>query len=148
MKLTCSVFTDKNFIPEKYTCDGDNLSPPLFISDVLPGTQSLVLIVNDPDAPGGDWVHWLMWGIKPTITKIPEGSVPIGSMQGLNDFGEEGYGGPCPPSGIHRYQFTLYALNSTLEDQLSPLSTKAEILRAIDGCVIDQTTLTGLYSKK
>jgi hypothetical protein len=113
----------------------------------LPGVESLVLIVDDPDAPAGDWVHWLVWDLKPEVTVIEENALPLGAIQGLNSFGDPDYGGPCPPSGTHRYQFKLYALNTSLSETLSPLSRKAEVEAAMDGHVLDQATLTGLYSK-
>lgn len=114
MKITSPSFQENAFIPSKYTCDGENINPPLVISDVSADAKSLALIVDDPDAPVGTFVHWLVWNIPPRVGEIKEGSLPEGSIQGTNDFGKKEYGGPCPPSGTHRYFFRLYALNQEL----------------------------------
>lgn len=147
MQLTSSAFANHDYLPRQFTCDGLGLSPPLTISGVLPGAKSLVLIVNDPDAPGGAWLHWLMWDIDPRVTDIPAASVPLGAIEGRNSFGDYHYGPPCPPSGIHRYQFKLYALNVTLADRLSPLATLEKIQSVMNRFVLEETQLTGLYSK-
>lgn len=146
MKLTSSAFADNNFIPAKYTCDGENVSPPLEISDVPENVQSLVLIVDDPNAPAGDWVHWTLWNIPPQTKNILENSVPAGANEGITDFGRPGYGGPRPPSGVHHYQFKLYALDSTLD--LGSNATKKDIEKAMNSHVISETLLIGLYQKK
>jgi len=146
MKFASSVFNDQGMIPSKYTCDGENISPGLVIKDVPQGTQSLALIVDDPDALSSDWAHWLVWNIEVGTYEIDEGQVPQNSVQGLNDFGNNGYGGPCPPSGTHRYQFKLYALDVKLD--LNESSKKEELIKAIDGHVLGQVFLTGLYQRK
>lgn len=139
------MFTNNGFIPAKYTCDGDNVNPPFKFDDVPETAQSLTLIVDDPDAPAGDWVHWTVWNINPATRQIPEDSVPDGAREGLTDFGRAGYGGPCPPSGTHRYQFKLYALDVPLN--LDHQSTKKDIERAMSGHVLEQTLLVGLYKR-
>ena len=146
MQILSSAFLPNDYIPIEYTCDGANLSPPLAITGVLPGTKSLVLIVSDPDAPSGDWVHWLVWAIPPKTTLIDKGTVPLGAIQGVNDFGREGYDGPCPPSGTHRYQFRLFALNHTFSPEISPLIKKAGLLRLMADHILDEASLVGLYS--
>lgn len=146
MQLTSSAFTHNSRIPAKYTCDGANLNPPLAISGVPEGAKSLVLIVDDPDAPRGDFVHWTIWNISPETRQIAENSVPSGSVQGLTDFGKPGYGGPCPPFGEHRYQFKLYALDAGLD--LSPSAKKRDVERAMKGHILSQTILIGLYSRR
>lgn len=146
MKLTSKAFSHNQLIPAKYTCDGADVNPPLTISDVPAGAQSLALIVDDPDAPAGDWVHWTLWNMAPSTASITENSVPAGATQGLTDFGRVGYGGPCPPSGTHRYQFKLYALDMTL--LLDQSARKADIERSIAGHILDQTILIGLYQRR
>lgn len=146
MKISSTAFRHNQNIPSKYTCDGDKISPPLSISEVPATAKSLVLIVEDPDAPGGDFTHWLVWNIDPKIREIAEGKEPAGSFAGTTDFGKVGYGGPCPPSGSHRYFFKIYALDTNLE---LPASTeKQELLKAISGHIRDQGELIGLYSRK
>src|SRR5205823_7227862 len=114
MKITSSAFQEGANIPSKFSCDGANTSPPLQISDVPSEAKSLVLIVDDPDAPSGLFTHWTVWNISPQISSIPEGSTPKG-VQGTNDFGKSGYGGPCPPSGAHHYYLKIFALDRDLE---------------------------------
>ncbi len=145
MKLNSTAFDNNQFIPAKYTCDGDNVNPPLIISAIPAETKSLVLVVDDPDAPAGDWVHWLLWNISPTTSEIVENSVPEGAVVGLTDFGENKYGGPCPPSGTHHYQFKLYALDTMLD---LPTSTrKSQLESALQGHILEQTLLIGLYKR-
>ena len=146
MQLSSPAFPANDFLPAKYTGDDANLSPPLTISDVPPRTLSLVLIVDDPDAPAGDWVHWLVWNLSPQTTQISEGNLPLGAIQGLNDFGNQAYSGPCPPSGLHRYQFKLYALDTTLD--LSSLTQKPQLLQAIKPHLLAETILIGLYQRR
>jgi len=146
MELTSSAFNPMNYIPAKYTCDGDNLSPPLSIIDVPKRTVSLVLIVDDPDAPAGDWTHWLVWNIDPQTTLLKEGTIPLGAIEGLTSFGDQQYGGPCPPSGVHRYQFSLYALDTKLD--LSNRTSKSVLLSAIQNHILNQTILVGLYQRQ
>ncbi len=144
MKIVSSAFQDNQKIPPKYTCDGEDISPPLEISDVPRGSKSLVLIVEDPDAPGGTFDHWLVWNISPSAF-IEEGAFLKGAVEGVNSFGKKSYGGPCPPSGLHHYRFKVYALNTTLD--LSPSVGKEEVLGAIEGCVLAEAELTGLYQR-
>jgi len=146
MKLTSPAFSADSEIPSKYTCDGMDISPPLIIDGVPAGAKSLVLIVDDPDAPVGDWVHWLVWNIKPDTKEIAENSLPAGAVQGTTDFGKPGWGGPCPPFGIHHYQFKLYALDAELS--LSQSTKKADLEKAVSPHTIDSTLLVGLYQRK
>ena len=140
-----SVFDDNEKIPPKYTCDGKNVNPPLEFIDVPKNAKSLVLIVEDPDSPSGVWSHWVMWGIPANTRRIPEDSVPSNAVEGVNDFGDYGYGGPCPHSGTHRYQFKLYALDIELNS--SKDMTKNNIENAIKFHIIDKASLIGLYSR-
>ena len=146
MNITSPDFLMNEEIPSKYTCDGVNISPTIEWSGYPEGTQSLVLIVDDPDAPGSNWVHWLMWNINPAEGLIGSDSAPEGAIIGINSFGDNNYGGPCPPSGIHRYQFKLYALDSELE--LDAASSKEDVLSAKEGHELDKVLLVGTYSKK
>lgn len=146
MKITSSAFGNNEKIPKKFTCDGENINPPLTISEVPENTKGLALIVDDPDAPGKVWVHWTVWNISPETHEILENSVPQGVMQGTTDFGKPGFGGPCPPSGTHRYFFKLYALDTTL--QLPSSATKAEVEALMSGHILSQTELIGLYSRR
>ena len=145
MRLTSPAFKNNQLIPKKYTCDGENINPPLQISGIPAGTKSLVLIVDDPDAPMGTWVHWVVWNISPDTTLIEENSVPQGSIQGVNDFGKNTYGGPCPPRGTHRYYFKLYALNTKLP--LNPSATKKDVEKAMEGAILEKAELVGLYKR-
>jgi Raf kinase inhibitor-like YbhB/YbcL family protein len=144
MQLTSSIFTHQTSIPADYTCKGRNVSPPLRIEDTPPGTHSLVLIMHDPDAPGGDFTHWTLWNIPPTVADIPDGTAPAGSAQGVTSFGITGYGGPCPPSGTHRYMFDLYALDVSLN--LPEGTQRQEVEAAMQNHIIGQTRLTGLVA--
>lgn len=145
MKITSPVFNNNDYIPAKYTCDGENISPPLAIAEVPEKTLSLVLIMDDPDAPTGTWVHWTIWNINPKTTEVKENSVPEASVQGVTSFGDKVYGGPCPPSNTHHYFFKLYALDTKL-DLLSD-STKADLEQAMTGHVLSQTVLIGRYKR-
>lgn len=135
---------DKN-IPSKYTCDGEDINPPLEWDNIPEGAKSLVLIVDDPDAPSGNWDHWLVWNIDPSVKSIQEGEVPEGAVLGMNDFNKTEWGGPCPPSGVHRYQFKLYALDTILN--IPSGSRKSELEEAMKGHILDQSVLVGLYSR-
>lgn len=146
MQLTSSAFHHLDLIPSKYTCDGENIPPPLFISDVPDNTKSLAVVVDDPDAPGGDWVHWLVWDLNPQLVEIDSDKLPQAAVVGLNDFGQQSWGGPCPPSGTHRYQFTLYAVDTLLA--LENTTTKPQLLTALKGHILDQTMLVGLYKRR
>ncbi len=145
LKLASPAFKNNEMIPAKYTCRGEDINPALEISGVPSNAKSLALIVDDPDAPAGIWVHWVVWNMPPT-QKINEDSVPPGSSQGVTDFGRPGYGGPCPPSGTHRYFFKLYALDSNLN--LGPNTKKSDLENAMKGHILAQTQLIGLYTKK
>lgn len=145
MHISSSAFKDNEHIPYQYTCDGKNTNPPLAITDVPAGAKSLALIVDDPDAPGGEWVHWIVWNIDPSTTEISEHSVPPGAMEGATDFKKSGYGGPCPPDGMHRYFFKLYALDTKLDLQSS--AAKAGLEKAMQGHIISHTQLVGLYAR-
>ncbi len=154
MKLTSSQFENQGEIPKKFTCDGEDISPPLAWSDVPAGTKSLALIVDDPDAPDPanprmTWVHWVLYNIPATANALPEGvtskDLPEGTLEGLNDWKKTGYGGPCPPIGKHRYFHKLYALDVVLPDLKKP--TKAELEKAMKGHVIKQGELVGMYQR-
>lgn len=145
MKLKSPAFEENEPIPPIYTCDGDNINPHLDISEVPTNAQSLALIVDDPDAPGGTFVHWMVWDIPPQIREIPEGEISEGSIEGLNSAGRVGYIAPCPPSGIHHYHFKLYALNKKLN--VTQNITRAELEREMDGGIIEETELVGTYSR-
>lgn len=146
MKISSTVFQNGGPIPSRYTCDGANLNPPLTVEGVPLNVVSLVLIVDDPDAPHGDWVHWLVWNIAPNTTEIRENVVPIGAVQGQTDFGKREWGGPCPPSGRHRYYFKLYALDTQLE--LSTSSQKVQLLSSMEGHIVDEASFMGTYQRQ
>jgi len=143
LSVTSPAFANNGRIPAKYTCDGNDVNPPLSIEGIPEGTKSLVLIVDDPDAPRGTWDHWIIWNIPPA-QKIEENSVP--GTEGLNDSGRRSYGGPCPPSGTHRYFFKVYALDTTLN--LSPNSRKRDVEKAMMGHILAQGQIVGLYSRR
>ena len=145
MKIQSEAFDNETKIPSKYTCDGENISPPLTISQVPEKTESLVLIVEDPDAPDGNFTHYLAWNINPKTTEISEGKLPLDAVIGKNDFGDNFYGGPCPPSGIHRYNFKLFALNSVIN--LDKNSNQKTLEEVIEEHVIGEAKIVGLYSK-
>lgn len=142
MKLKSPEFNNNEYIPKKFTCRGENINPALIISDIPAGTQSIALIIDDPDAPSGDWVHWVVFDM-PMVLKIEEDSVP--GKQGINDFGRIGYDGPCPPYGIHHYVFTAYALNAKLN--LIEGAAKVDLEKAMNGHVLAKAELIGLYKK-
>jgi Raf kinase inhibitor-like YbhB/YbcL family protein len=149
-RLESGVFEGAGAIPSKFTCDGQDVSPPLTWSGVPEGTISLALIMDDPDAPAGIWVHWVLYGIPASEDGLGEGVpaddvLPDGARSGLNSWRRSGYGGPCPPGGTHRYFFRLYALDSVLE--LSPGATKEALLEAMQGHILGQTELMGTYSR-
>ena len=143
LAVTSPAFENRGIIPTKYTCDGDDVNPPLNVEGIPEGAQSLVLIVDDPDAPMGTWDHWIVWNIPPA-GKIEENSVP--GIEGLNDFRRRSYGGPCPPSGTHRYFFKVYALDTKLD--LDPSSRKEDVERAMNGHVLARGEIVGLYSRR
>lgn len=145
MKISSIAFQPDSKLPTKYTCDGEGVSPPLTIGEVPENTKSLALIVDDPDAPAGIWVHWVLFNIPPSTVEISENSVPQNSMQGVTSYGDNKYGSPCPPSGVHRYFFKLYALDIMLD---LPASTTAQDLeKAMDGHILDQAELMATYNR-
>ena len=143
--LTSIAFQDGQPIPRKYSCEGDNGSPPMDWSAPPEGTQSLALIVHDPDAPNTDFTHWIAWGIDPLDGGLDEGTHP--PNEGTNGFGENGYGGPCPPpgDGAHRYEFELFALDGPLD--LEPESSREQLEDAMEGHVLGGAELTGTYER-
>ncbi|MEK7083686.1 MAG: YbhB/YbcL family Raf kinase inhibitor-like protein [Patescibacteria group bacterium] len=145
MRLTSPAFQPNASIPSTYTCDGNDMSPPLLFSDVPAEAKSLVLIADDPDVPSGIWVHWVVWNINPKTTEASEGMVPGAGIEGITSFGRRGYGGPCPPSGTHRYVFKLYALDTLLD--LPEKASKLDVEGAMDGHVIDSAELIGVYER-
>jgi Raf kinase inhibitor-like YbhB/YbcL family protein len=154
MKLSSSAFSHQQSIPQKYTCDGDDLSPPLEWADVPAGTQSLALIADDPDAPDPAapkmvYVHWVVYNIPPGTTGLAENAspagLPKGAHEGKNDFKKVGYGGPCPPIGKHRYFFKLYALDTAL-DLKKP--TKSDVEKAMHGHILAQAELMGTFGPR
>ena len=147
--LKCSSFKEDGFIPERYTCDGENVNPFLEIRNVPKEAQSLALIIDDPDATNGKvWDHWIIWNIDPKTQYILEDSLPSNAVQGKNSWGSARYGGPCPPHGgePHRYMFKLYALDIVLD--LPSAATKAELERAMENHVIARTDLMGKYKRQ
>jgi Raf kinase inhibitor-like YbhB/YbcL family protein len=142
MKLTSPEFENNQFIPVKFTCEGEDANPALIIDGIPAQTKSLALIVDDPDAPIGTWVHWVVYDI-PVTPHIRENSLP--GTQGLNNLGQKTYHGPCPPSGTHRYFFKIYALDTRLD--LPPGASKGELEKAMKGHIVDKTELIGLYKK-
>jgi Raf kinase inhibitor-like YbhB/YbcL family protein len=154
ISLSSPVFGPNQNIPSRYTCEGDDVSPPLSWSGVPAGSKSLALIVDDPDAPDPKapkmtWVHWVLYDLPPSATGLPEGvknkELPPGTREGVNDWKRTGYGGPCPPIGRHRYFFKLYALDQVLPDLRNP--TKSQLENAIKGHILGQGELVGTYEK-
>ena len=146
MKISSPAFQQGGTIPDKFSKNGNNVNPELRIAATSADAKSLVLIVDDPDAPTGLFTHWLVWNIDPKTREIAEGSVPKGAVQGKNDFGDIRYGGPQPPSGTHRYFFKIFALDKTLD--LKAGAKRKEVDAALEGHVIAQGELVGKYSKK
>lgn len=144
MKLT-TIFADGEHIPSEYTCDGADLAPELMISGVPESAKSLALIVDDPDAPMGTWVHWVLYNIPARTAVIDAKNLPSDTKEGITDFGRIGWGGPCPPSGTHRYFFKLYALDKVVD--LPQGATKAQLEQAIKGHVIEKEEIIGLYKR-
>jgi len=148
-QITTTAFRDGSSIPKKFTCDGPDVSPALSWGDSPAGTKSLAIIADDPDAPAGTWVHWVLYDLPADTRKLPEGvakdrELPNGALQGRNDFGKIGYNGPCPPRGSeHRYFFKLYALDS--KTGLKAGVTKSELERAMKGHVLSQAQLVGKF---
>ena len=152
MKLivSSSAFQPGELIPKKYTCYGEEVSPPIAWSDVPKETKSIALISDDPDAPRGTWVHWVIFNIPANAKELaeniqPRSTLPDGSRQGMNDSREIGYGGPCPPRGTHRYYFKVFALNTTLT--LESGATKAQLLKAMEGHILGEGEVMGKYKR-
>ncbi len=151
LELRSEAFADGDTIPVRHTCDGEDISPPLSVGGVPSEAESLALIVDDPDAPAGTWVHWVLYGLTAEVGELPQGvpadaEVLDGALQGENDFGDLGWGGPCPPPGEeHRYVFRLYALDGT-PDMESGV-TKEELLEAVEPMVVGEARLTGRYQR-
>lgn len=152
IEVTSPAFTEGATIPVEHTCDGEDISPPLKWKALPDNTKSIALISDDPDAPGGTWVHWVLYAIPPDVTEFPAGVLRSqvlsnGARQGKNDFNRLGYGGPCPPKGSpHRYFFKVYALD--IEVDLVPGATKSELLQSIDGHILAQGQLMGRYQRR
>jgi len=150
MKIKSSAFDEGAFIPGKYTCDGKDISPPLEWSLVPDGTKTFALICDDPDAPMGTWVHWVLFNLPGNIKELPGNVPPLGVLengakQGKNDFGKTGYGGPCPPRGTHRYYFKIYSLDKELD--VNAGITKKELLKAMEGHILAEGQLMGKYKR-
>jgi hypothetical protein len=150
MKLSSPAFADGAVIPMRYTCTGDDVSPPLAWSDTPAGAKSVALIVDDPDAPAGTWVHWVAFNLPVTAGGLPEGikdakQLPSGGTQGTNSWRRIGYGGPCPPSGTHRYFFKLYALDTTLS--LGNNATAKDLQAAMKGHILAESQLMGRFKR-
>ncbi|MCI0410565.1 MAG: YbhB/YbcL family Raf kinase inhibitor-like protein [Acidobacteria bacterium] len=150
MKIESAAFAPEAMIPSSHTCDGEDVSPPLTWADPPDGTKSFALISDDPDAPGGTWVHWVVWNIPPSSRGLAQGAAKSaqwtdGTRQGITDFRRVGYGGPCPPSGTHRYFFRLYALDTMLD--LASGASRADLDRSMRGHVLAQADLMGKYRR-
>ena len=148
--ITSNAFTDGGMIPRDYTCDGSDVSPPIAWTGVPEGTKSLAIICDDPDAPVGTWVHWVLFNIPATVNELPQGVksdkvLDNGAKHGINDFRKLGYGGPCPPGGTHRYYFKIYALDTELTQE--PGLTKADLLKAMKGHILAEGQLMGRYKR-
>jgi Raf kinase inhibitor-like YbhB/YbcL family protein len=148
MKISSGAFRDHEAIPRKYTCEGEDVSPPLRIESTPGGTKALALIVDDPDAPGGIFDHWLVWNLDPLTTELAEGAIGDdlgGALEGKNSFGGIGYRGPCPPSGTHRYRFQAYALKKKLD--LPEGATREQLESAMEGQTLEHVSCVGTYSR-
>ncbi len=151
MKIISSAFDEGAMIPEKYTCDNIDISPPLKWSSIPEGTKTFAIICDDPDAPMGTWVHWVIYNLPADINELSENIPPSeiltnGAKQGRNDFGKIGYGGPCPPGGTHRYYFKVYALSKEL--MVESGITKSELLKAMEGYILSEGKLMGRYKRR
>lgn len=151
ISVSSSAFQEGGMIPAKYTCDGQDISPPLKWAGEPEGTRSIALISDDPDAPMRTWVHWVVWNIPPSVHELaenvwPDPELPDGSRQGITDFNRPGYGGPCPPSGVHRYYFKVYAMDTKLN--LPSSTRKADLLKAMKGHILAEGQLMGKYSRR
>ena len=146
LKVTSPAFENNKTIPSKYGCDGVNVNPAIQIDDVPSGAKSLALLFDDKDAPRKTYVHWILWNLDPSTKEIKGNSVPEGAVQGLNDFKKNTYGGPCPPTRPHKYALIVYALEVPLN--LDPKSGKAELEKAMEGHIIAQGQLMGVYKRE
>lgn len=146
MKLASPAFTNNETIPVKYTCDGEGINPPLAFSDVSGQAESLALIVDDPDAPGNTFTHWVVFHIPTTINTIDENSLPEGAIAGINSANTSGYTSPCPPTGSHRYVFTLYSLDTIVNGDEH--MTKQQLMAKMEGHILGTTQLTGIYKRQ
>ena len=151
IKVSSAAFAEGEMIPKKYTADGPDMSPALAFDGIPEGAESMALICDDPDAPAGTWVHWVLFNLPPDTRSLPEAIAPQkerddGSRQGANGFGKIGYGGPAPPSGVHRYYFKVYALDRILD--LDPGATKGHLLRAMEGHILAEGRLMGRYTRQ
>lgn len=150
IKITSSAFSEGGMIPAKYTCDGEDISPPLKWEAVPEGTVSIALICDDPDAPMGTWVHWILYNLPPDTKQLSEKfpddeTLPNQARQGITDFGKTGYGGPCPPGGTHRYYFKIYALDTKID--IVKIADKASVVQSMQGHIIGEGTLMGRYKR-
>ena len=150
IKLTSSAFAEGALIPRRHTCDGEDVSPPLALTGIPDGTQSIALICDDPDAPGGTWVHWVLYNLPADLFELPaeipgDETLSNGAVHGKNDFGRLGYGGPCPPGGTHRYFFKVYALDTKVS--LAGGATKDMLLKAMEGHILAEGQLMGKYRR-
>jgi Raf kinase inhibitor-like YbhB/YbcL family protein len=146
MKLSSPAFENYAAIPQKYSCEGTGVNPPLLIQEVPADAKSLVLLIDDPDAPGGTFNHWVMWNIPPTTKKIGEDEIPPGAIEGENSSGEIGFIAPCPPTGIHNYRFILWALNQPLA--IPEGATREQVESTLEQFVLARAELVGTYQKK
>ena len=151
IKITSPAFEDGGLIPAKYTCDGADISPSLQWETVPEGTKSIALICDDPDAPMGTWVHWVLFNLPAETKELPakfpdDETLPDGTRQGITDFGKTGYGGPCPPSGTHRYFFKIYALDKKIDTVA--IADKAQLLKTMEGHILGQGQLIGKYKRQ
>lgn len=146
MKIESPEFTHDSVMPPKFTCDGEDSAPPLRITGVPKKAKTLALVVDDPDAPAGTWVHWTAWNIPAEASLDLDGELPAGAVEGVTSFGNNGYGGPCPPSGTHRYFFKVYALDIELD---LPSETMVDaVMAAMEGHILDKAQLVGLYERR
>lgn len=151
IKIISPAFAEGGMIPPKYTCDGANISPPLHWENIPNNTETLALTCNDPDTPKGNWIHWLVYNIPPAILFLDENQqtdvkLKNGAIQGLNDFGNIGYGGPCPPRGIHRYFIRLFALNFTID--FTDTMNYTNLIQKMEGHILSEGLLIGRYERR
>jgi Raf kinase inhibitor-like YbhB/YbcL family protein len=151
IKITSSAFENEGMIPSKYTCDGANISPPLQWQAVPEETKSIALICDDPDAPIGTFVHWVVYNLPPDVRELKKNfpddeTLPDDTRQGINDFGRTNYGGPCPPSGTHRYYFKIYAMDKKID--MTSIADKDSLLKAMEGHILAAGQLMGKYKRQ